>query len=215
MSIEFQRKLEHMNRLQRKGVDQEDNYRLLFDENSKVVEMAKINAHKEKVRNGAFYLSCKKSDKADEYLVIDMFEGQVYKVNKMDYRVKIADDNILVTDKATKKEKFLIVKGKLDFGEIKYLGIKHYTYFSGGRDFKGVPAVRFNNSYKYSIRVHWIIALMRYGIETMNKCVGNSPVFRLRHKVAYKKSADNSIRNLHILTGNDDDNIYRWFDEQV
>ncbi len=203
MSKEFKKKLRELNHYQRKGIDQTENYSLLFKGNSKVVDLAKINAVKKRVQKGAFYLSRKKSKEADEYLVIDMFKGHVYKINSGNYTVKVDNDNILVINNATGMEQFLIVNEKLKFGDIKHLGITNYTYLSGDGNFKGVPAVRFENSYKYSIKVHWIIGLMKWGIETLNKCVGSSPTHRLRRKIAYEKSNDNSILNLEIKVGTD------------
>jgi hypothetical protein len=93
----------------------------------------------------------------------------------------------------------------LDFGNVKHLGVNNYTYCSSDRisGFKGIPAVRFDNNYKDSIRVHWIIGLMEWGIITINLCVGNSPTHRLRHVVAYKESKNNSKSNLQILKGTD------------
>lgn len=204
MSKELNVMLKELNSLQLKGVDQTASYELLFNGDSRLVDMAKIDVAKERVQKGAYFLSRRKSSKLDEYLIIDMYCGQVYKINSKFYTVKVANDNIQVIDNFTGKEQYLIVNGKLNFGDIKHLGMGNYTYFSGDADFKGIPAVRFDNSYKDSIRVHWIIALMNWGIDRINKCVGSSPIFRLRHKVAYKKSEDNSISNLEILTGADD-----------
>jgi hypothetical protein len=82
-------KLQEFNRLQREGVDQTDNYILLFGDNTRVVEMAKINAMKIKVQKGRFYLSRKKSKTADEYLVIDMIHGHVYKINSKISQLKL------------------------------------------------------------------------------------------------------------------------------
>ncbi|MEC1722529.1 hypothetical protein [Schinkia azotoformans] len=203
MTKDFQLKLEEYNRLQRKGDDQTANYSLLFGNNKRVVEMAKIDAIKEKVQNGAFYLSRKKSKRVDEYLIIDMFNGgNIDKINSDQYTAKVVDDNILVIDNITGDEHFLITEGKLDYGNVKHLGSSNYTYFSTNRErgFMGVPAVRFNNNFSDSIRVHWIVALMKWGIEDLNKCVGDSPIYTLLHKVAYVKSKDNSISNLRILT---------------
>ncbi|MEC1717227.1 hypothetical protein ABEV09_07220 [Schinkia azotoformans] len=203
-------KLQEFNRLQREGVDQTANYTLLFGDNTRVVEMAKINALKQKVQKGKFYLSQKKSKIADEFLVIDMFNGQVYKIKSKLYTVKVVDDNILAIDNNSGEEHFLIVDGKLDFSNIKKaLGTSNYTYFSGDsrRGFKGVPAVRFENNSADSIRVHWIIALMKWGIIILNLCVGDSPTHKLRHIVSYEKSKNNSVRNLQILKGTDDKNI--------
>ncbi|UGB29969.1 hypothetical protein [Metabacillus sp. B2-18] len=201
-------KLQEFNRLQREGVDQTDNYILLFGDNTRVVEMAKINAMKIKVQKGKFYVSRKKSKTTDEYLVIDMVNGQVYKIKSKLYTVKVVDDNILVIDNNTGEEHFLIEGGKLDFRNVKHLGMNNYTYFSGdsSSDYKGVPAVRFENNFADSIRVHWIIALMKCGIIILNLCVGNSPTHKLRHIVAYEKSKNNSVRNLQILKGTDDKN---------
>lgn len=198
-------KLLELNRLQREGVDQTDSYSLLFGNNTRVVEMAKINAMKIKLQKGRFYLSRKKSKKVDEYLVIDMVNGQVYKINSKFYTVKVVDDNIQVIDNRTGEEHFLIIESKLDFGNVRHLGINNYTYFSGdsSRGYRGVPAVRFENNSADSIRVHWIIALIKWGILTLNLCVGNSPTHKLRHKVAHIKSKNNSIYNLQILKGTD------------
>ncbi|MGR6904592.1 hypothetical protein [Lysinibacillus sp. BSL11] len=201
--------LREVNRLQREGTDQTDNYILLFGDNARVVEMAKINAMKIKVQKGKFYVSRKKSKTTDEYLVIDMINGQVYKIKSKLYTVKVVDDNILAFDNNTGEEHFLILEGKLDFGNVKHLGIKNYTYFSGDSsiDYKGVPAVRFDNNFADSIRVHWLIALMQWGILALNLCVGNSPTHKLRHIVAYEKSKNNSVYNLQILKGTDDKKI--------
>lgn len=193
-----------LNNNQREGVDQTANYSALFNGNSRIVSMAKIDAVKEKVKKGAFYLSQLKSVTADEYLVIDMHQGQIYKINKMLYTVKIADDNILVFNKQTGEKTYLIVDGKLVFGNVKHFGIENYTYMSGSEDFKGFPALRINNVYKDSIRIHWIVALMKWGIEILNKCEGDSPTLRLRRIKSYKKSNDNSISNLEIKGGTDD-----------
>jgi hypothetical protein len=202
--------LEELNRLQRKGIDQTVRYKILFGGNKRVVEMAKIDAVKQKVQKGRFYLSKKKSNTTDEYLVIDMFKGQVYKINSEHYTIKVVEDNFLVKDNITGEEQFLILKGKLVFGNVKHLGLNNYTYFSGKpeQDYKGIPAVRFNNNFSDSIRVHWIIALMHWGIEVMNNCVGNVPIHTLLHKVSYKKSKDNSITNLQVLGCRDKDNPF-------
>ncbi|WP_347723979.1 hypothetical protein [Lysinibacillus capsici] len=203
MCKEFKRLLSEYNYYQRKGIDQTENYILLFEGNSKIVDLAKIDAVKKRVRKGAFYLSRKKSNKVDEYLVIDMFKGHVYKINSKHYTVKVDDDNILVINNKTGIRQSLIVNEKLRFGDIKHLGIPNYTYSSGDGNYRGIPSVRFENDYKYSIRVHWIIALMHWGIETLNKCVGSSPTHRLRRKITYKISNDNSISNLEIKVGTD------------
>jgi hypothetical protein len=207
MNTDIRSKLQELNSLQREGVDQKANYGLLFGNNRRVVEMAEIDAMKIKVQRGRFYLSRMKSKTADEYLVIDMFNGgHVNKINSKHYTAKVVEDNILVIDNNTGEEQVLIVHGKLDFGNVKHLGFNNYTYFSGDsrRGYKGVPALRFDNNFADSIRVHWIIALMKWGILTLNKCVGNSPTHKLRHIVAYEKSKDNSVFNLQILNGTDD-----------
>lgn len=197
------KELIELNKKQREGLDQTANYSALFNGNSRIVNMAKIDAVKVKVQRGAFYLSQLKSVTADEYLVIDMHQGQIYKINKKLYTVKVADDNILVINKQTGEKTFLIVDGKLEFGNIKHLGIENYTYMSGRDDFKGFPALRIDNNYKDSIRIHWIIALMKWGIKTLNKCEGNSPTLRLRRKITFTNSGDNSISNLEIKGGID------------
>src|SRR5690606_35281231 len=108
MNKDFQSKLEELNSKQRKGVDQTANYNLLFNGDTRLVDMAKIDVAKEEVQNGAYYLSRRKSAKADEYLVSDMVDGQVYKINSKCYTAKVVDNNILVTDDFTGEEHFLI-----------------------------------------------------------------------------------------------------------
>lgn len=201
--IDFNKKLEEINKKQREGVDQTENYSLLFGGDPKLINMAKIDAVKEEVQNGAFYLSRLKSKTADDYLIVDMYKGHIYKINSQLYVVQVVDDNILVTNKETGDKTFLIDNKKLAFGNIRHLGEKNYTFMSSNGGFKGVPALRIDNDYTESIRVHWIVGLMRSGIIVLNKCVGISPTLRLRRKTSYKKSGDNSINNLEIKKGTD------------
>lgn len=190
------KKLNELNRYHRIGFDQTANYMELFEGNRKAVELAKIDALKVRVRNGAFYLSRKKSLNDDEYLLIDMYRGDVYKIDSKLYRVKVDDDKILAIDNFTDEEHFLLVGGKLDLKNIIYLGKNNYTKFSCDKasNFEGYPALRFNNSYEDSIRVHRIIALMKWGMGILS-------THKVKFTIPYTKSLDNSILNLKVVLG--------------
>ncbi|MFC5528401.1 hypothetical protein [Cohnella yongneupensis] len=68
-------------KLQLIGIDQTENLKRCFGGSSKIAELAKIDFYKERVLDGAFYLSQKDS----EYLVVDMVGGDVHKVSMSQY----------------------------------------------------------------------------------------------------------------------------------
>jgi hypothetical protein len=80
--------LDVLRKLQLLGLDQTANLGRYFGGADKIVELAKIDFYKERVLDGAFYLSQKDS----EYLVADMLGGDV-----------IIVDTLLRTDFAIRK----------------------------------------------------------------------------------------------------------------
>jgi hypothetical protein len=184
-------------KLHKMGIDQTDTLTRFFGAELKIVELAKIDILKERVLNGAFYLSRK--DK--EWLVVDMFGGDVHKVDARKYLLIAEENNILVTDLDTDEEFYILSEGRLFWGNVKHLGPDNYTFQSSDkrRGFKGYPSLRFSNSYNKSLRIHWIIALMNYGIEAVEVCVGLFRTHEIHHKVPFGATANNSISNLVIM----------------
>ena len=204
-------------KLHRMGINQTETFREIYYGNEKIVELAKIDALKERIQNGAFYLS----EKGNEYLIVDMYAGHVYKMDKEKYTLVADDeeDNILVIDSFLDTEKFLIEDGVLNFEGLSYFGISNYTKLSRNmkRGFEGYDGVRFNNSFRDSIKVHTLVALMDYGIEIVANCVGVCRTHDIHHIESYKRTRDNSIMNLSVMTKESHQRLhgYFWRDKNV
>jgi len=202
-----------------------DNYfrSLGLTDNKKRIELAKMDFDKQAVLGGRFFLT----RKGDEWVVVDMFNphrhekhgiefrGNCFLVDTNLYDMEVTEDeeNILVTDLETGKEKYLIVNGLLNFEGIKHKGVANYTYQSSrpAENFIGYPALRFNNSYADSLRVHWIIYMMNWGIEIACYCVGSKVSGRkydIHHKVPFSISFDSSPSNLVCMRTEDHEELH-------
>lgn len=154
----------------------------------KQIDVAKLISTKVTVGNGIYH-----TIKGNEHLIVDSNVGRIYIVSALDYVVKSAQYKLTAKDKVTNKTVNLFEYGSLKIERVKYS--ERYIPMSGG----GYPGVRFNNSYKDSIKVHIIIGAMLWGYDVLD-AIGVHRTKEVHHKIGWSISKDNSAGNLVLLS---------------
>lgn len=164
-----------------------------FDLSPRQYHLLQLAFNKTPVGYG-FYLTYTYELGVKVFVLVDTAKGEVYKFSGVRYESIVKGNMLVVTDLKNKQSHTVLLDGFLNLNCIAMK--KDYVFMSSPR----YPALRIENEYCSSIRIHWLVILMDHEVEDVLRCSGNYRINEIHHKIPYKISKDNSRSNLELLS---------------